>query len=177
MGSAALSPESSISEDPKRKVQETQFPGRGPGDGVPWRSSLLRTKGKHEKKDTASHHGRHDRFRLFGTRPAARTELETTLLSVLGALPYDVTVRDILRLDSTNIQPEEWQLHRPNACMTMREGFSGVVITHGTDTMAYTASMLTFMLSGHRSARRADRQPAARQQPAQRRAVQPALRV
>ena len=69
------------------------------------------------------------------------------LLSVLGALPYDVTVRDILRLDSTNIQPEEWQ-YIAECVYTMREGFSGVVITHGTDTMAYTASMLTFMLSG-----------------------------
>ena len=68
------------------------------------------------------------------------------LLSVLGALPYDVTVRDILRLDSTNIQPEEWQ-YIAECVYTMREGFAGVVITHGTDTRAYTASMLTFMLS------------------------------
>ncbi|CCK83475.1 L-asparginase [Lactobacillus equicursoris 66c] len=30
------------------------------------------------------------------------------LLHTLGGLPYDVTAKDILALDSTNIQPEEW---------------------------------------------------------------------
>lgn len=69
------------------------------------------------------------------------------LLSMLGRLPYDVTVQDILRLDSTNIQPEEWQFIAERV-YALREGYAGVVITHGTDTMAYTASMLTFMLSG-----------------------------
>lgn len=71
----------------------------------------------------------------------------THLLSMLGRLPYDVTVQDILRLDSTNIQPEEWQFIAERV-YALREGYAGVVITHGTDTMAYTASMLTFMLSG-----------------------------
>lgn len=67
------------------------------------------------------------------------------LLSYLGAVPYDITIRDILRLDSTNIQPEEWQ-YIAECVYGMRQGYDGVVITHGTDTMAYTASMLTFML-------------------------------
>ena len=69
------------------------------------------------------------------------------LLAALGPLPYDVTIHDILKLDSTNIQPEEWQLIASKV-YEMRGGFDGVVITHGTDTMAYTASMLTFMLPG-----------------------------
>lgn len=69
------------------------------------------------------------------------------LLSMLGRLPYDVTVQDILQLDSTNIQPEEWQFIAERV-YTLRKGYAGVVVTHGTDTMAYTASMLTFMLSG-----------------------------
>jgi len=69
------------------------------------------------------------------------------LLATLGPIPYDVTVQDILRLDSTNIQPEEWQ-YIATRVYAMRNGYDGVVITHGTDTMAYTASMLTFMLPG-----------------------------
>lgn len=69
------------------------------------------------------------------------------LLASLGPIPYDIVIHDILRLDSTNIQPEEWQLIAKKV-YEMREGFDGVVITHGTDTMAYTASMLTFMLQG-----------------------------
>lgn len=69
------------------------------------------------------------------------------LLTVLGALPYDVSVRDILQMDSSNIQPEEWQ-YIAQQVYENRCGYDGVVITHGTDTMAYTASMLTFMLQG-----------------------------
>jgi len=60
---------------------------------------------------------------------------------------YDLTVRDILHLDSSNIQPEEWQLIA-RSVYAAREEFDGIVITHGTDTMAYTAAMLSFMLRG-----------------------------
>lgn len=60
---------------------------------------------------------------------------------------YTVTVRDILHLDSSNIQPEEWQLIARNV-FDARGEFDGIVITHGTDTMAYTASILSFMLRG-----------------------------
>ena len=58
-----------------------------------------------------------------------------------------VAVRDILHLDSSNIQPEEWQLIA-QAVYDERSGYDGIVVTHGTDTMAYTASVLSFMLRG-----------------------------
>ena len=64
---------------------------------------------------------------------------------ILGA--YDLTVRDILHLDSSNIQPEEWQTIA-RCVFEAREEYDGVVVTHGTDTMAYTASVLSFMLRG-----------------------------
>ena len=60
---------------------------------------------------------------------------------------YGLTVRDILHLDSSNIQPEEWQLIA-RAVYDARSDFDGVVVTHGTDTMGYTASVLSFMLRG-----------------------------
>ena len=60
---------------------------------------------------------------------------------------YDVTVKSILNLDSSNIQPEEWQLVA-RSVYEARESFDGIVISHGTDTMAYTSSILTFMLLG-----------------------------
>ena len=71
------------------------------------------------------------------------------LAGQLGAVTanYHVTIRDILCLDSSNIQPEEWQLIA-QAVFDNREDYDGVVITHGTDTMAYTASVLSFMLRG-----------------------------
>ncbi len=60
---------------------------------------------------------------------------------------YEITTRDILSLDSSNIQPEEWQLIAREIAKSIHQ-YDGVVITHGTDTMAYTASILSFMLQG-----------------------------
>ena len=36
------------------------------------------------------------------------------LIKMLGKLPYDIQVRDILQLDSSNIQPEEWKFIAQN---------------------------------------------------------------
>ena len=58
---------------------------------------------------------------------------------------YDITVRDVMCLDSSNIRPEEWQ-HIARDIFRYRYGFDGIVVSHGTDTMAYTASAVTFML-------------------------------
>lgn len=58
---------------------------------------------------------------------------------------YDITVRDVMCLDSSNIRPEEWQLIA-RRIFEDRDGFDGIVVSHGTDTMAYTASAVTYML-------------------------------
>ena len=61
---------------------------------------------------------------------------------------YAITVKDILNLDSSNLQPEEWQLMAKEIVKGYEEGFDGIVISHGTDTMAYSASALSYMLQG-----------------------------
>ena len=58
---------------------------------------------------------------------------------------YDITVRDVMCLDSSNITPEEWTVIAMEI-FRQREGFDGIVVSHGTDTMAYTTSAITFML-------------------------------
>ena len=58
---------------------------------------------------------------------------------------YDITVKDVMCLDSSNIRPEEWQTIA-QCVFENRTGFDGIVVSHGTDTMAYTASAVTFML-------------------------------
>lgn len=58
---------------------------------------------------------------------------------------YDITVCDLMCLDSSNIQPEEW-IKIVRCVYEQRSGYDGIVITHGTDTMAYTSSVLSFML-------------------------------
>lgn len=62
-------------------------------------------------------------------------------------LPDHIQVdgRDVFSLDSSSIQPEEWRVLAGEAYRALQT-YDGVVITHGTDTMAYTASALSFML-------------------------------
>ena len=60
---------------------------------------------------------------------------------------YRITVKDVLCLDSSNIRPEEWQ-RIARYIFEMRAGYDGIVVSHGTDTMAYSASAVTFMLPG-----------------------------
>ena len=71
------------------------------------------------------------------------------LLSHLESMTpaYDIQPRDLFSLDSSNIQPEHWQ----TAARCIYEELSahawdGIVLTHGTDTMGYTAAMLSYML-------------------------------
>ena len=50
-------------------------------------------------------------------------------------------------LDSANARPSDW-LRIARDIAQRREGFDGFVVLHGTDTMAYTASALAFLLRG-----------------------------
>ena len=62
-------------------------------------------------------------------------------------LPCPVIPRDVFCMDSSNMQPEEWSMLARAIVEALRE-CDGVVVTHGTDTMAYTAAALSFMLCG-----------------------------
>ncbi len=60
-----------------------------------------------------------------------------------------IEVRDLMQLDSTNIGPEEWTILAQEVYEALRIS-DGVLIVHGTDTMAYTAAALTRMLQNLR---------------------------
>ena len=51
----------------------------------------------------------------------------------------------IMNLDSTNIQPEDW-LCIAATVQREYENYDGFVVTHGTDTMAYTAAALSYLI-------------------------------
>ena len=57
----------------------------------------------------------------------------------------DVTVKNLFSIDSTLMQPEDW-VAIAKAVVDSYEDYDGFVVTHGTDTMSYTASMLSYML-------------------------------
>jgi glutamyl-tRNA(Gln) amidotransferase subunit D len=48
---------------------------------------------------------------------------------------------------SENMKPAYWVELAKEIYSSIKEGYEGVIVTHGTDTMAYTASAISFMLS------------------------------
>ena len=69
----------------------------------------------------------------------------TVLKTILEDKETRIESEGILVLDSSNIQPEEWKIIAAKLYENLKD-FDGIIITHGTDTMSYTASMITFML-------------------------------
>ena len=81
-----------------------------------------------------------------GLAPELTTE---QLLSHLPAISgiCDVDCVQLLNLDSTNMRPEHWL--KMVRCIRENYGrYDGFVITHGTDTMAYTAAALSYLIQG-----------------------------
>ena len=79
-----------------------------------------------------------------GLAPELTTE---QLLAHIPAISAVCTVDclQLLSLDSTNILPRHWLM----MAQTIREhydDYDGFVLTHGTDTMAYTAAALSYLI-------------------------------
>ncbi|AMX04095.1 type I asparaginase [Microbulbifer thermotolerans] len=74
-------------------------------------------------------------------------QLQQLLAGSADQLPeYDFHAFERL-LDSANMQPADW--YRIAACIRdQAEHYDGFVVLHGTDTMAYTTSALSFALRG-----------------------------
>ena len=58
-----------------------------------------------------------------------------------------VECEQLFSLDSTNIQPKHWARIAGAIRRRYRE-FDGFVVSHGTDTMAYTAAALSYLIQG-----------------------------
>lgn len=73
----------------------------------------------------------------------------TTAEELLSFVPEvkefaEVDVNQVLNIDSTNIEPEHWL--KIAEVIKNNENYDGYVITHGTDTMAYTSSALSYLI-------------------------------
>jgi L-asparaginase len=71
------------------------------------------------------------------------------LLHFLPESSHDIKIdcKILMNIDSTNLQPEHW-VQIADAVHTHYHNYDGFVITHGTDTLAYTSSALSYMLQG-----------------------------
>jgi len=79
-----------------------------------------------------------------GLRPAYKTE------EIISFFPEVKNIADIkgimlFNLDSTNMQPDDWSKMADTIEKYYKE-YDGFIITHGTDTMHYSASALSLML-------------------------------
>ena len=71
------------------------------------------------------------------------------LLSMAPAIANfcKVETLQLMNIDSTNMSPDCWL--KLSSCIEQRYvQFDGFVITHGTDTMAYTAAALSYLIQG-----------------------------
>jgi len=60
-------------------------------------------------------------------------------------LDFEIDTVNLLNVDSTDMQPEHW-LKIKDEIKNNYEKYDGFVVTHGTDTMAYTASALSYLI-------------------------------
>lgn len=79
-----------------------------------------------------------------GLAPAIPADRLMQSVPGLNALA-NVDCFQLLNLDSTNITPEHWAL-MAKTIENRYEEYDGFIITHGTDTMAYTAAALSYLI-------------------------------
>ena len=79
-----------------------------------------------------------------GLRPAITSEEILSYVPAVGEL-CRVEAVQLMNLDSTNITPAHW-LEMAAAIRERYDEFDGFVVTHGTDTMAYTAAALSYLI-------------------------------
>ena len=79
-----------------------------------------------------------------GLRPSINSEEILRYVPEIGTL-CTVDTLQLLNLDSTNIMPAHW-LKIAADIEKNYSSYDGFVITHGTDTMAYTAAALSYLI-------------------------------
>lgn len=73
------------------------------------------------------------------------TDSTNKIIDSIASDDISIDYLNLMILDSSNMQPEEWKVIASEVYKSMKS-YDGIIITHGTDTMAYTASMLSFMI-------------------------------
>lgn len=81
-----------------------------------------------------------------GLSPGLTTDDLLRHIPVIPAI-CDVDCVQVLNLDSTNMAPGHWRL-LARCIRDHYDRYDGFVVTHGTDTMAYTAAALSYLIQG-----------------------------
>jgi L-asparaginase len=84
-------------------------------------------------------------------RPASQEQLVTRVPNPLDGISWDIigltddTGHPVGPLDSSSVGPRHW-IYMAQTIERFYETYDGFVVLHGTDTMAFTASALSFLL-------------------------------
>ncbi|WP_432650512.1 asparaginase [Huintestinicola sp.] len=81
-----------------------------------------------------------------GLSPAAAEEQMRDMLTNIPETGAKIFPECIINIDSSDISCEDIRKIGLSAYKAIQDGFDGIIITHGTDTMAYTSAMLRKML-------------------------------
>ena len=84
----------------------------------------------------------------YGLAPGLAPEDILTYIPAVAKI-CEVESIQVCNLDSTNVTPDHWKL----LVKTIEENYNeydGFVICHGTDTLAYTAAALSYMIQNSR---------------------------
>ncbi|MDI3480632.1 MAG: L-asparaginase [Tepidanaerobacteraceae bacterium] len=79
-----------------------------------------------------------------GMRPALTEREIMRMMPELSNVAH-IQGKLVMNIDSSNMQPEDWKIIAAETTEALRT-CDGAVISHGTDTLAYTSSALTYML-------------------------------
>lgn len=72
-------------------------------------------------------------------------DIHNKFKNILTDEETDLRIEEVFLLDSSNIQPEEWKILATKIFDNINK-YDGIIVTHGTDTMAYTTSMISLMV-------------------------------
>lgn len=114
---------------------------------------------RHHKMDTREHSKR-PLVSILGAGGTIASRVEYTTGAVfpefspgdlLHSFPQlkeiaNIKGRELFRLFSEDMTPEHWKIIARNTAKEIMSGADGIVLMHGTDTMNYTSSALSFML-------------------------------
>ncbi|NAY81312.1 MAG: Glu-tRNA(Gln) amidotransferase subunit GatD [Thaumarchaeota archaeon] len=84
-------------------------------------------------------------YRTGAVKPAFTASQIVDMVPELKNLA-SISVKTIMNELSENMQPLNWTLMAREVYNAFKEGYEGIVIAHGTDTMHYSASALSFAI-------------------------------
>lgn len=90
---------------------------------------------------TIAHRSRRDGVAVLNLDPQE-------LVAPIGMKDVNISVCAIFQKGSMDVVPSDWYLIASAASEAIAQGATGVVILHGTDTLQYTASALSFLMRG-----------------------------